>query len=363
MSGTSLDGVDAAVLSTDGERITAFGDSVFCPYSEAQRQLLEQATQAALIWDFEGAHPSIFAAAQDIVHGVHIQAVQSLLAQTELKIDLIGFHGQTLVHRPPHAGQNGQTLQIGDGQVLANALGLDVVFDFRKADMTQGGQGAPLAPVYHKALLVPAQAKLPAAVLNIGGVSNISVVSAEGGLMATDCGPGNGPLDAWVQAHGLGEYDKDGTVSASGIVDDELVNTWLKASFFDKPMPKSADKWDFDVGDDLRGVNAADGAASLCAFSARAIGAALRGYGVNPGNIIVCGGGRKNPTIMRELNRLGLGKFISAEDRGWNGDDLEAQAFAYLAVRHLLGLPISYPHTTGVDAPMGGGVLAKGNLC
>ena len=371
MSGTSLDGVDAAVIETDGETIFGFGETHFRPYSKEEQDVLNAATQAALTWNFKGAPPNVFAQAETIIHQAHIEAAQAIMSDD---IDLIGFHGQTVLHRPPTATDNGQTLQLGNGQVLASAMGVDVVYDFRSADVQAGGQGAPLAPAYHKAMLEKSGVSLPAAVLNIGGVSNITLVTQSGELLATDCGPGNGPLDTWVQMCGLGTYDKDGAMALAGVPDFALIETWLGSAFFAKPLPKSADRWDFDVLSDLNHHSPANGAASLVAFTAMAIAQSVAYYGesidtlgidteaidtVAIDTLIVCGGGRKNPAIMAALQEQDIGKIISAEKTQWRGDDLEAEAFAYLAVRNILGLPLSYPGTTSVDKPMCGGLLAK----
>ena len=358
MSGTSLDGVDAAVIETDGEAVFGFGKTHFRAYTQDEQDTLNAATQAALTWNFKGPPPNIFAQVEAVIHQAHIEAAQALMSDD---IDLIGFHGQTVLHRPPTPEQKGQTLQLGDGHVLADALGVDVVYDFRTHDVQAGGQGAPLAPVYHKAMLEKSGTPLPAAVLNIGGVSNITLVIAGGELQATDCGPGNGPLDSWVQMCGRGTYDKDGALALAGEPDFALIDKWLSREFFAKPVPKSADRWDFDVLADLKHHTPQDGAATLVGFTAMAIANTLRQYDHTAHTIIVCGGGRKNPAIMAALQEQGIGNIVSAEQVGWRGDDLEAEAFAYLAVRCIKGLPLSYPGTTGVESPMCGGVLAKSN--
>ncbi|MBL4855254.1 MAG: anhydro-N-acetylmuramic acid kinase [Robiginitomaculum sp.] len=362
MSGTSLDGVDAAVIETDGERVFGFGATYFRAYTDEEKDILGAATQAALQWNFKGTPPNIFAQAETIIHQAHIEAAQALMTDDKNEdIDLIGFHGQTVLHRPPTGGQNGQTLQLGDGQVLADALDVDVVYDFRTKDVQAGGQGAPLAPVYHQALLEKPQI-LHAAVLNIGGVSNITIVTPDGELLATDCGPGNGPLDNWVQSCGLGSYDKDGALARAGTPDFALIDKWLGAEFFNKPVPKSADRWDFDVLVDVKNQTSEDGAATLVAFTAMAIANTLAHYQHNQQKIetiIVCGGGRKNPMIMAALREQSIGKIIAAEQIGWRGDDLEAEAFAYLAVRSVKGLSLSYPGTTGVAKPAHGGKTCR----
>lgn len=362
MSGTSLDGIDVAMLETDGEKIHAFGPTYFRTYSDKERKIIEGATQAALKWNFEGAPPNSLSQAEEIIDQAHIEAVQGFLKHNDMlpaQIDLIGYHGQTILHRPPKNAINGKTLQLGVGQKLANALHIGTVFDFRSNDMEHGGQGAPLAPVYHKALVEKSQLTGTTGILNVGGVSNITIISRDGDTIATDCGPGNGPLDSWVAQNNAGSYDKDGRAALAGRPDFTLVYQWLEREFFQKPAPKSADRWDFDVLDDLRGYSIADGAATLIAFTALSIVSTLRLMGQPIDNVIICGGGRRNPALMAALTEELTGQIKSAESVGWKGDDIEAQAFAYLAARNLNRLPLSYPATTGVKTPVSGGILAK----
>ena len=362
MSGTSLDGVDAAIIETDGETIFGFGATLSRAYSDGERAVLESATQKALQWNFSGPQPNEFALAEDVLHQTHKAAVEALLQESGLSssgIDLIGFHGQTVLQRAPTPSKIGQTLQLGNGDKLARALGIDVAYDFRSADVEAGGQGAPLAPIYHKALLHRAGLGAETAILNIGGVSNFTLLSSAGELIASDAGPGNGPLDQWVKKKGLGEYDKDGAISLKGTPDFTRLEAWLAIGFFKLPVPKSADRYDFDVLPRMHGLSAEDGAATLCAFTALAVADTLRQTGCDVSQIVVCGGGRRNPVIMSALREAVDCQITSAEAVGWDGDALEAQAFAYLAVRTLKRLPLSFPKTTGVKAEMSGGVVAK----
>lgn len=362
MSGTSLDGVDAALLDTDGEKIHGFGPGFFRPYSSHEREIIERATQAALEWNFKGVPPNIFAQAEDIVDQAHIEALRGFLKVNDVNresVDLIGYHGQTILHRPPENGNNGTTLQLGDGGKIASSINIDTVFDFRSNDMINGGQGAPLAPVFHKALVEKAKLKGTTGVLNIGGVSNITVIFGDGDMIATDCGPGNGPLDSWVSQNDAGAFDKDGEYAMAGTPDFALTDQWLKRDFFLKPIPKSADRWDFDVLEDLRGLSIENGAATLVAFTAIAVGHSLKRLNQPLDNIIVCGGGRHNPAMMAALCEQMVGQVELAEAVGWQGDNIEAQAFAFLAVRHIKQLPLSYPATTGVNRQLNGGRLMK----
>ncbi len=343
MSGTSLDGVDVALLETDGETLHSFGRAITVPYAAEDRALLQEATEAALSWNFNGPPPKILTRAEGALDRAHVAAAGSFGA-----VDVIGYHGQTVLHRPDRA----KTLQLGNGKRLADQLGATCVYDFRSADVAAGGQGAPLAPVYHRALVRAADLPGVTAVLNLGGVGNVTLVSANR-IGATDTGPANGPLDSW-----LGSVDYGGTISAAGYPDLARVERWLGAPFFQRPWPKSADRYDFDVQGDLQGMTKADGAATLCAFTAMSVRRTMDRMVAIPDRLIVCGGGRHNRTVM-EMLRLEFGcPVVPAESFGWDSDAIEAQAFAFLSVRVLLGLPNSYPTTTGVPAPTVGGRIA-----
>ena len=354
MSGTSLDGVDAAVIETDGEQIFSFGPAATVPLSGDTD--FNAVMAAALKWQFDGPQPGLFARALDDIHAGHIAAIKAL-GPDAADIDLIGFHGQTVLHRPAVDGERGRTLQLGDGAVLAQHFGAPCVFDFRSADVAAGGQGAPLAPIYHKALCDYSGLTGRIAVVNIGGVSNLTLIDGDAPLIATDCGPGNGPLDSYIQEKTGKNYDKDGLISLSGIPGFDIIKQWFNRGFFARKIPRSADRYDFDVLPDIAGLSLGDGAATLCSFTAQAIARDLRGF--DPQTVIICGGGRLNPAIMGMLDMHCAGKVVTAETVGWDGDALEAQAFAYLAVRTLRGLPISFPGTTGAPKPMTGGRMAR----
>lgn len=350
MSGTSLDGVDVAVIETDGERVHAFGSSLTVPYTRTQRQTLTDATQAALTWNFNGPAPNVFAEAEDALDEAHRTAIRALDVGV---VDLIGYHGQTLLHRPDRL----KTLQLGRGQGLADAFSCPVVFDFRTADVAAGGQGAPLAPIYHQALVELAALPGTSAILNLGGVGNVTLVTSND-LLASDTGPANGPLDSFLERRGV-SMDRDGDISRDGAPDFAQVERWLNGRFFQRQWPKSADRYDFDVTGDLGESSLVGGAATLCAFTALAASQTIGQMGVAPDRVIVCGGGRRNPTIMTML-QLELGcPVMPAEAVGWDSDAIEAQAFAYLAVRVLRGLPNSFPTTTAVPQPTVGGRIAS----
>ncbi len=336
MSGTSMDGVDAALLETDGEERARPLDFLSLPYSEAERD----AIRAAL----GGRDPARAQAAGEVVTEAHIRAAQALLAGSGAAPKAIGFHGHTLDHRPAERF----TLQVGDAARLARATGLPVVADFRSADVAAGGQGAPLAPVYHRARL--AGEARPVAVLNIGGVANVTWIGRDGRMLAFDTGPGNALIDDWCRRHTGQPMDRDGRLAASGRVDEAALAALLDRPWFALPGPKSLDRLSFSSAPVER-LSPADGAATLTAFTAAAV--ALAPLPEAPRCWIVSGGGRLNPALMAALP----GPAAPAEALGWNGDALEAEAFAYLAARRLKGLPASFPGTTGCPRPMPAGRL------
>jgi anhydro-N-acetylmuramic acid kinase len=266
--------------------------------------------------------------------------------------DVIGFHGQTILHQPDRR----RTWQVGDAAELAWRTGTPVVHDFRSADVAAGGQGAPLAPAYHAALA--RDVAKPLAVLNIGGVANVTWIGADGELVAFDTGPGNGPLDDWIARRAGAVFDRDGAIARSGLADDAVLNRLLADSYFSRPPPKSLDRLDFAASlaaSGLDRLSPADGAATLVAFTAAAVAAAP--LPARPAQWLVTGGGRHNPAIMAALHaRLGV-PVDPVETMGWDGDAIEAQCFGFLAARTRAGLPISFPGTTGVPHPMTGGAI------
>lgn len=348
MSGTSMDGIDIALIETDGERVTAFGPATTTPYADDVRD----AIRAAL----GNAHPDpAIARALTDAHAACIKAILSQHPEYKDKISIVGLHGHTVLHAP----DDGLTLQIGDGPYLAAQVGIDVVSDFRSADVAAGGQGAPLAPLYHRALCggTGMNADGPIIVLNIGGISNITWIgSAEADPVAFDTGPGNALMDDWVAGTTDLPYDLDGQVSAKGRVDSTTLGKLLDNPYFAAPPPKSLDRLDFSI-DDVRHLSPEDGAATLARFTCESIASNLKHLPDAPNRILVTGGGRNNPTLMAGLSELTGVAVDPVEAVGWDGDAIEAQAFAFLAVRSLRGLPLSVPSTTGVPAPTTGGRL------
>jgi anhydro-N-acetylmuramic acid kinase len=360
MSGTSQDGVDVALIETDGDIITRFGPTAYRSYSKPERALLRSATAAAANVSERTARPGVIAEAEARVNEAHAEAVETFLAANSIQpgdVSVIGFHGQTILHRP----ERGLTIQIGDGRVLAARLGIAVIYDFRAADVAAGGEGAPFAPMYHRALAKRLGLEPPVAVLNVGGVANVTYIDGDD-LIACDTGPGNALLDDFVRLRTDRLLDTDGRLAQAGVVDEAAIARFLAHPFFAKPPPKSLDRNDFRswVGEtfDHRGVE--DGAATLTALTAASVARIVPLLPRAPKSWIVSGGGARNPTLMRMLaGRLASARVETADDAGWSIDAMEAQAFAYLAVRSLRGLPISLPTTTGVPRPLCGGVLAQ----
>jgi anhydro-N-acetylmuramic acid kinase len=363
MAGTSLDGVDAAMLTTDGETIEAHGPTWFRPYSPATRAAVVRATRAALEGRDQAAD---IVEAADLVTSEHIAAVRDLLSSARIdrsEVDVVGFHGQTILHRPPiDRSALGRTWQIGGGGTFAYELGIETVSNFRGADMANGGEGAPLAPIYHAALAAEAGWDEPVCVLNLGGVANLTFVPPAArptDLVAFDCGPGNGLLDEWLLQTTGERMDTDGALAAAGTVDEEALALMALSPYLKRQPPKSLDRYDFKLAHVAK-LGAADGAATLTAFTAQCVAKAVDLLPAAPARWIVCGGGRHNPVMMAELRQRVPGEVLTAEDVGWRGDMIEAECFAYLAVRCLRGLPISFPKTTRAPRPLSGGVRHSG---
>ena len=350
MSGTSLDGIDAALVLTDGEILFEFGASGYRAYTVTERQVLRDALGQ---WD----GPAVEAAAQ-VVETAHIEALRPFETA-----DLIGFHGQTLAHAP----EDRRTLQVGQGMALADALHTPVVWDFRTADMKLGGQGAPLAPFYHFALAKNLGFTDPVAFLNLGGVGNITLIDpgtpspeADGACLAFDTGPGNALIDDLCQQRTGARMDRDGALVRAGEVHEDVLAKMMGSAYFPKVPPKSLDRNDFSHWSDLVApLSTEDAAATLAAGTAKAVALGLEHARETPRHVLVTGGGRLNPGLMALLENYLPCPVAPVEDHGLDGDMLEAQAFAYLAVRVLRGLPTSAPGTTGVAAAVGGGQISR----
>lgn len=353
MSGTSMDGIDAAVVRTDGAGIVEPISNLTIPYSPEFRRELQSVL---------GGGGPVDQVSETLTHS-HADAVAAVLTAPALSPDdiaVIGFHGHTILHQP----ENRRTWQIGDGALLASLTAIDVVADFRANDVAAGGEGAPLAPIFHAAV---APKDRPVCVLNIGGVANVTWIgvaaSAEDDtvfdhLLAFDTGPGNALIDDWVAAHCGEPFDRNGAIAASGVVETGSLKSLMEHSYFDRASPKSLDRDSFSIAA-LESLSPADGAATLTAFTVAAIERARAHFPAPPRRWIVTGGGRHNSLLMRMLGERLEAPVVSAEQAGLDGDAMEAQAFAYMAVRSLRGLPLSGPSTTGVPQPLSGGHLFR----
>jgi anhydro-N-acetylmuramic acid kinase len=352
MSGTSADAVDAALLQTDGENITAHAGGISLAYDAKTAEDIHALMQG------EG---DVDAVSQALTN-THIKAVKMLLAQVDIlkqDIAVIGFHGQTIRHDPQH----GITRQIGDARLLGNKTGLSVVADFRSNDVAQGGQGAPLAPLYHQALAAASGGLArPLAILNLGGVANLTYLGdsifgqSQQDILAFDCGPANAMMDDVMRQKCGMAYDENGALAASGKVQNNIVEAYLQNNFFQKAPPKSLDRNQFDLS--LVGaLSRADALATLAAFSVQAVACGVENLPLKPQKLLVTGGGRHNAHIMQALQNSLQIPVRAVEAVGWDGDLLEAEAFAYLAVRSMRGLPLSLPVTTGGRQPVTGGVF------
>lgn len=364
MSGTSMDGIDLAMLETDGDGIVRRGASLFTPYDARFRKRLEQSLDVAKTIKQRDERPGDLAELESELTDRHAFAVEAFLARERLDagdVDVIGFHGQTVLHRP----LDGLTVQLGDGERLAKRLGINVVFDLRAHDMRLGGQGAPLVPGYHRALASGLTGECadekPVVFVNIGGISNITYIGKDGELLAFDSGPGNTLIDQWVARHAGIPYDSGGAIASEGRVLAGLANRYLESPFFSAKDRISLDRNDFVLPDDTE-AGLEDGARTLAFVTAAAIAKAQTHLPDKPKLWILSGGGRHNRLIVEDLTVAArhTGGVIVAEEAGLNGDSMEAEAWAWLAVRSLRGLALTYPGTTGVSEPATGGVLARG---
>ena len=344
MSGTSADGVDAALIRTDGKKHVEVGESLMMPYTEFERK--------AMLDIMKGIGDKIEVAR--LVTLKHIDAVDALIHKSGLPRDdikLIGFHGQTIRHAPVL----GITEQIGNPALMVARTGISVVSDFRSRDVAEGGQGAPLVPLYHNARAM--ELPKPLMVVNIGGVANVTYLGANREIIAFDCGPGNALMDDWMRHHAGTSRDENGELASRGEVDTGRVENFMRDPFFAMPAPKSLDRNHF-VSNVAEGLTAADGVATLAACTVEAIAKSFEHMHDAPLQLLVAGGGRHNHTLMKMLvARLPNTKVMKVEEVGWHGDTLEAEAFAYLAVRSYKGLALSLPTTTGVPMRVTGGAL------
>lgn len=352
-----MDGIDIALLRTDGTQHIEFGPTAAAPYNANFVQQLNGSLETAKAITMREHRPGELAKVEREITTRHSDAIQGFLRENNLNssdIDLIGFHGQTVLHRPAEA----LTVQIGDGQTLADNTGISVVWDMRANDMRNGGQGAPLVPVFHQALAQQIGANETVAFVNIGGIANVTFVQPGQLPIAFDCGPGNALIDQWMQRHTNHSFDEDGALALQGSADQGVIDGYLRDSFFEENYPKSLDRNDFSLSI-MADFSPAEGAATLAALTARATAKAQETAAVAPKRWIISGGGARNAAIMQELrNQVPNAAVDTADDAGLNSDMMEAQCWAYLAVRAERGLPLTFPTTTGCEEPCTGGVIS-----
>lgn len=351
MSGTAMDGIDAALIETDGYdyiRPIAFESVTHTDGLRAQlRACLNKTDRSADVIESEKQ----FTLAQTPIINKLIKNM-NLLKQD---CDIIGFHGQTIHHNPDEK----ITIQLGDGQLLANEMGINVVYDFRTNDMKNGGQGAPFLPVYHRALVKNSNLPLPVIILNLGGVGNITYIDDDT-MIAFDTGPANAMIDDWIKSNTGDNYDADGTIAAKGKADQARIDSFLSLDYFKKPYPKSLDRNDFKTIS-VDGLTLENGAATLTEMTIQSIARGIALCPKTPTALYVAGGGRHNSHMMQRITQTIDLPTHNIDILGWDGDATEAQGFAYMAVRSLLNEPISFPTTTGCSSPCVGGKLAKAN--
>ena len=366
MTGTANDGyIDIAALRTDGTNIVEFGPYEISPYrDETVKELIFKTYVEAKKWNFGGTDPDIFNVTENKITEEQSFAVEEFINKYEIKkndISCIGFHGLTVLHKPVDLNNKyGQTRQLGDGQKMSDYLQLPVVNNFRSNDIEHGGQGAPLAPIYHLAIAKYIKEK-NIVFLNIGGVSNITYIGDANELIALDCGPGNAPIDDFVRYHNKGLMDRDGNFAKLGNVNYDIVDEFMKNDFFNLPYPKSLDRNSFNF-DNIYKLSLEDGCATMVKIIAMGISEALKLLPKKPSRILTAGGGRKNHTIVNEINMETKIPCKNIDDYNLRGDAIEAEAFAFLAVRSLNDLPLSFPSTTGVKHPVTGGVTSLKKL-
>ncbi len=356
MSGTSMDGIDLALVETDGRERLRFGPTGFSPYADADRAVLRRALAVAVGLEDRDARPGVLAEAEARLTTLHGAAVKDFVRahpEETRGLELVGFHGQTVLHRP----ERRLTVQIGDGAALARDCGIDTVADLRAADVAAGGQGAPLVPAFHRALAEAAGLARPAVLLNVGGVANITYLPDDGAdPIAFDTGPGNALIDDLLLERTGQPFDQDGARAAAGRADPEIVAGMLRHPYFAASPPKSLDRNDWSR-EPVAALSTEDAAATLTDFTAASVARAFGLLPAEPRLLVVCGGGAHNPVLIGRLRDRLPCRVVDAAALGWSGDAIEAQAFAYLAVRSRLGLPITFPGTTGVASPLTGGVF------
>ena len=362
MSGTSGDGVDASIIQSNGEtKYEVIKDKYYEYDSNIYQGIHKLKEKIRKLNDLKTFEKEL----KDLERKItlfHAEVVQEI--RDDRQIDIVGFHGQTIYHN----SREKISIQLGDGKLLSQLIKKDIIFNFRKNDIQNGGEGAPLTPIFHQLITTKYKMELPTCILNIGGISNITIVeksTGSYGLTSRDLGPGNCLIDSWVRKKSKYKFDQDGILASMGKSNDIILEQ-AQELFINRPdqTKLSFDTNDFDVSF-ARGLSLEDGAATLTDFTAKVIGSALFSLLSNISDktwkVIICGGGRKNNFLIEKIKKNTLKNIVfqSIDDYEVNGDFVESQAFAFLAIRSLLKLPISFPETTGCIKPCTGGELVK----
>ena len=355
MSGTSLDGIDVSIIKSDGEQYLEIIDDSYLKYEDQLKLKLKKIIDSCTSKDQLAKIPKEIDELEKELTFCHANACKLIAAKNKnIKIDLIGFHGQTILHKP----QKGYSIQIGDSKLLSKTTNTTVISNFRENDILNGGQGAPLTPIYHQLVLTKIKSKPPSAMINIGGISNITYINENNKVVGFDTGPGNYLIDEWVRNKAKKEFDRDGLIAKSGQADDRILKKFLSDPYFKKKFPKTLDVKDFNL-QNLNKLSLEDGCATLSKLTAKSICLALNSFNEKPNLVLLSGGGRKNKYIIDNIKKKFTGSIKLIDDFNFNGDFIESQAFAYLAIRSYLKKFITFPSTTGVRKPCLGGLVFK----
>ena len=356
MSGTSLDGIDASIIKSNGEQFVEIVDDIYLEYDDQLKSKLKKTIDMCLSQsEFKKLSKNVNEIEKEITF-CHAKVCKLILEKNKnINIDLVGFHGQTVLHKP----QEGYSIQIGDSQLLSKLINKTVVSNFRKNDISNGGQGAPLAPLYHRVILSKIKSKLPSVIVNIGGISNITYVDNKNRVISFDTGPGNYLIDKWVKTNSKMEFDDGGLLAKSGQSNENILKKFINNPYYKKNYPKSLDVKDFNLSD-LNKIGLEDGCATLSMLTAMSICMAIRSFDEDPNTILFSGGGRKNKFIIDNIKKIIKKQIYLIDEFNFNGDFIESQAFAYLAIRSYLKKFITLPTTTGVKNPCLGGIIYKG---
>ena len=355
MSGTSMDGVDASIIKSDGEQFIEIIENIYLKYDNQLKLELKKVVDSCKTKEDFNKYSKNIKEIEKKITMKHAEACKKIMEKKQgLKIDVIGFHGQTILHKP----HKGYSIQIGDSNLLLNLTKVSIVSDFRNNDILNGGQGAPLTPLYHKLISLKIKSKFPIAFINIGGITNITYLENKNKIESFDSGPGNFLIDAWVKSRSKLDYDDKGKLAQLGTINENILKDFLSKPYYKEKFPKSLDVKEFNLNN-IKKLTLEDGCSTLSMLTVKSICMAINSFKKKPGTIIFSGGGRKNKFIINSIKKI-LNKSVSLIDEfNFDGDFIESQAFAYLAIRSYLNKFITLPSTTGVKKPCKGGKILK----